>query len=125
MSDEIKPMIIGAPTGTVEAVMRAIEHSMHVQVGIPAHIMGEPLPDKVDLRDSIGKLPLYEYLQNPDLFPDSWECGGERPSIRTQAEMMGMRVFNNRKRMRKRVRQRRRHFDPYEEHWTNNPNGDW
>jgi hypothetical protein len=33
-----------------------------------------------------------------------------------QAMEMGLRIVNNRKRMRKRVRQAKRHFDPYEDY---------
>ena len=128
------PPILDPPTGTVEAMATLME-MMHSQVGIPPAMMGieytphtyvyhRSRPVEEDEAPTVQKA-LYEYLKSPDLLDDCWSCGGERPSIRVQAERMGMRVFNNRKRMRKRVRQRRRHFDPYEEHWTNNPNGDW
>lgn len=43
-------------------------------------------------------------------------------SIIEQAHMMEMKIVNNRKRMRKRVRQRRKYWAP--PHWTENP-GDW
>lgn len=123
MSDEIQPIIIGPPTGTTEAVMRAIEHAMHHQVGIPIYMVEDQLPSSVDLRSVLP--PPYDYIKDLKLLEDEWKCQGPTLSIRVQAEIMGMKIINNRKRMRKRVRQRRRHFDPYEEHWTNNPNGDW
>lgn len=50
------------------------------------------------------------------------ECEKAKLSIITQARIMDMKIVNNRKRMRKRVRQRRKHWAP--PHWTEYP-GDW
>lgn len=118
------------PTGTVEAMMAAVEYTMFAQVGIPAHLVGGPLPERVDLREGwLSPEQTLRYIQQTtitDRFSTTMleECR-KLLSIRTQAEYMGMRLENNRKRMRKRVRQRRRRWTILDEHWTNNPNGDW
>lgn len=109
------------PTGVPEAMALLME-MMTSHMGIPPHLMGTELPSSVDFRSMMPEP--YNYLKDLELLDDNWECGGRRPTIIEQAQFMGMRVFNNRKRMRKRVRQRRRHFDPYDDHWTQFP-GDW
>lgn len=123
MSDEIQPIIIGPPTGTVEA-MALLHQAMHARMGMPICMIEDSrtLPDVVDLRDSLN------FIQQSTIreFTTTMLQEIQRSlSIRTQAEYMGMRLENNRKRMRKRVRQRRRRWTILDEHWTNNPNGDW
>lgn len=46
----------------------------------------------------------------------NWSCDRTKWTIMDQAMEMGLRIVNNRKRMRKRVRQAKRHFDPYEDY---------
>lgn len=129
------------PTGVPEAMALLME-MMTSHMGIPPHLMGiEYTPQTYVYHrrqrmiqngewvvetgvPAVEEKRPYDYIKDYDLFDDNWECGGRRPTIIEQAQFMGMRVFNNRKRMRKRVRQRRRHFDPYDDHWTQFP-GDW
>jgi hypothetical protein len=103
---------------TISDTLLAVQRKMESQMGIPPHLVGSEVPRSVDADR------FYAYVKKPDLLNDHWECAGVRPSILVQAQFMGMRVFNNRKRMRKRVRQRRRHWSPYDDHWSQHP-GDW
>jgi len=97
----------------VDAVIYAAQCAMESQMGVPREFFAEASTNFI--RQS----------QIAVRYTTMLESAKRQLSIRAQAEWMGMRLENNRKRMRKRVRQRLRRWSILDEHWTNNPNGDW
>lgn len=101
------------PNDRLDAVMFALQCTMTNQMGAPREFFAAPSTKFIE-QSTIRRR-----------YTTVMEEIRHKLSIRTQAEYMGMRLENNRKRMRKRVRQRFRRWTILDEHWTNNPRGDW
>lgn len=109
------------PNDRLDAVMFAMRCLMEDKMGLPARLAeSEPRTFRNDFMEAIIRVTEGTGLNVKAEF--TMDCERVHLSINQQAQMMDMRIINNRKRMRKRVRQYRRHWAP--PHWTETT-GDW
>lgn len=114
-------VFIPPPNDRLDAVMFAMRCLMEDKMGLPARLAeSEPRTSRNDFMEAIIRVTEGTGLNVKAEF--TMDCERVHLSINQQAQMMDMRIINNRKRMRKRVRQCRRHWAP--PHWTETT-GDW